>query len=619
MKFAFSSGFSPDFSPQTLSFRRRGRDGWSGKSPLLLSVFLFFALLLSACSGGAEVGGERTPPPEPNLAAVQPARTPDPQANVPPLQLPDAGPVRPGCGDYRLLVTLESDASDAGVRVSGPANAVDVVWSLSGPGLAYSDSPTLPRVVNDDNRDLFGLEGNDGHERLTARFVLLVTGVQAGQRLELEMGHESPGEAGTRITVANAPERMEVPGQELASFQVTQEYQTASVDLCAAEPMPAPQEAAALPPRLLAFYYPWWSTTAEPKPPYRCGGDSFGWLREVDGRLTLVTGHTPIAQDGDRVIYQETACWQEVADERGRTGTIYDVQESHFLAEQMQTAKAYGLDGFAVSVHGDNPQEMQFLQDKALPVAREIGFSVTPLYEAPETGWSYDDQADMEKVGEHLRTLVEMMAGQPATLTVTGKDGVEKVVLFVDPATLIRFPSPEAWTTIRSVVDQAGTPYFLWSGPGAFSWLFLSGFDGAYNDLEVIETLEAPLGLPPYALRDERRLAYRATAWAARERDMPLALPVVLGWEGAEALRSEEDVSLSRDYGAPGDYGKYYRVRWEDALEQSPDWVVITSWNEWAEGTELEPSDTYPPSRFDYLQATWQYACRWRGGDGCTP
>jgi hypothetical protein len=132
-----------------------------------------------------------------------------------------------------------------------------------------------------------------------------------------------------------------------------------------------------------------------------------------------------------------------------------------------------------------------------------------------------------------------------------------------------------------------------------------------------VETIEAPLGLPPYALRDERRLAYRGAAWAARERGMALALPVVLGWEGAEAIRGPEDIQLPRDYGAPGEYGTYYRVRWEDALEQSPDWIVITSWNEWVEGTELEPSDTYPPSRFDYLEATWQYACRWRVDDGC--
>ena len=168
------------------------------------------------------------------------------------------------------------------------------------------------------------------------------------------------------------------------------------------------------------------------------------------------------------------------------------------------------------------------------------------------------------------------------------------------------------WATVRAEIDGAGVPYFLFSGPSAFTQVFTAGLDGVFNDLEVIETFEIPLELPAYALRDERRLAYRATAWMAREQGMPFALPVVLGWDTA-IVRPGDSAVIPRDYGAPGDDSKYYRVRWEDALEQFPDWVVITSWNEWAEGTEIEPSDVYPPSRFNYLVATREYAARWRG------
>ncbi len=120
------------------------------------------------------------------------------------------------------------------------------------------------------------------------------------------------------------------------------------------------------------------------------------------------------------------------------------------------------------------------------------------------------------------------------------------------------------------------------------------------------------LKLPPYALRDERRLAYRATAWMAREQKMPFALPVVSGWDTA-IVRPGDSAVIPRDYGNHDDNGAYYRKRWEDALENNPDWIVITSWNEWAEGTEIEPSDVYPPSRFNYLRATIEYACIWRG------
>jgi hypothetical protein len=36
--------------------------------------------------------------------------------------------------------------------------------------------------------------------------------------------------------------------------------------------------------------------------------------------------------------------------------------------------------------------------------------------------------------------------------------------------------------------------------------------------------------------------------------------------------------------------GATYRVLWEEAIKADPDWVLITSWNEWHEGSEIEPS-----------------------------
>ena len=36
--------------------------------------------------------------------------------------------------------------------------------------------------------------------------------------------------------------------------------------------------------------------------------------------------------------------------------------------------------------------------------------------------------------------------------------------------------------------------------------------------------------------------------------------------------------------------GDYYGKRWEDAISMNPDWIAIVSWNEWHEGTEIEPS-----------------------------
>jgi hypothetical protein len=36
--------------------------------------------------------------------------------------------------------------------------------------------------------------------------------------------------------------------------------------------------------------------------------------------------------------------------------------------------------------------------------------------------------------------------------------------------------------------------------------------------------------------------------------------------------------------------GATYQVMWEEAIAANPDWILVTSWNEWHEGSEIEPS-----------------------------
>ena len=41
------------------------------------------------------------------------------------------------------------------------------------------------------------------------------------------------------------------------------------------------------------------------------------------------------------------------------------------------------------------------------------------------------------------------------------------------------------------------------------------------------------------------------------------------------------------------DGGAYYDAQWRAALEAGADWMVVTSWNEWWENTQVEPSVRY--------------------------
>jgi hypothetical protein len=53
--------------------------------------------------------------------------------------------------------------------------------------------------------------------------------------------------------------------------------------------------------------------------------------------------------------------------------------------------------------------------------------------------------------------------------------------------------------------------------------------------------------------------------------------------------------------------GRTYRTYWDEAIKANPDWIIVTSWNEWAEGTEIEPSLELGDK---YLQITAEYARR---------
>ena len=55
----------------------------------------------------------------------------------------------------------------------------------------------------------------------------------------------------------------------------------------------------------------------------------------------------------------------------------------------------------------------------------------------------------------------------------------------------------------------------------------------------------------------------------------------------------------------PREDGEYYRRSWEAALASDPDVVLITSWNEWPEATNIEPSVEFG---YRYLELTLTYS-----------
>jgi uncharacterized protein (TIGR03437 family) len=79
--------------------------------------------------------------------------------------------------------------------------------------------------------------------------------------------------------------------------------------------------------------------------------------------------------------------------------------------------------------------------------------------------------------------------------------------------------------------------------------------------------------------------------------DTPLILTVYPGYD-------DRKIRVPGLY-TPREDGEYYRQSWEKALASDPDVVLITSWNEWPEATNIEPSVEFG---YQYLELTLTYS-----------
>jgi hypothetical protein len=68
-------------------------------------------------------------------------------------------------------------------------------------------------------------------------------------------------------------------------------------------------------------------------------------------------------------------------------------------------------------------------------------------------------------------------------------------------------------------------------------------------------------------------------------KDRVACLTIIPGYDDGKLKERKPPRPITNRHG-----GQTYRILWEEAIAANPDWVLITSWNEWHEGSEIEPS-----------------------------
>jgi len=270
----------------------------------------------------------------------------------------------------------------------------------------------------------------------------------------------------------------------------------------------------------------------------------------------------------------------------------YASQDRSTMVRHVEQARSAGIDAFAVAWYGpavhNNQTETNFRT--MLDVAAEKGFRCTVDFETRSP--LYGSQAD---IVNGLSYLINNHAAHPAFFRFEGKP----LIFFWAVRDVFRGQGQsavDAWASIRQQVDPQHNT--LWIADGADTE-FLRVFDGhhLYNitwnpPVNVHYTLGTwgDLVRGYGSERGTRRL------WAAT---------VMPGLN--DLLTQDRSDRFAHDRRG----GAYYRDTWQAAMDSAPDLIVITSFNEWLEGTQIEPSTSYGNL---YLDLTSQLSAAYKSG-----
>jgi uncharacterized protein YraI len=251
------------------------------------------------------------------------------------------------------------------------------------------------------------------------------------------------------------------------------------------------------------------------------------------------------------------------------------------IAHQVAQASGAGIDALVQSWYGpqveNNQTETNFrvLLDQAAAQGMQAGIDleVTSPF-LPDAG----------AVTAALSTLLATHARHPAYLRYQG----QPVIFFWRQQ---QYPL-ETWQAIRDQVDPNHTT--LWIAEGV-DLGYQAVFDG--HHLYSNAWADSPAG--------------QMAKWGEQVRAYETDHSVDRLWV-ATAMPGYNDTHLPRAnaFAVPRQNGDYYRQSWQGAVASRPDMLIITSFNEWPEGTQLEPAASYGNL---YLDITRELATALKG------
>ena len=269
----------------------------------------------------------------------------------------------------------------------------------------------------------------------------------------------------------------------------------------------------------------------------------------------------------------------------------YNSYERGTIERHVGLARQAGLDGLIVAWLGpNNPTDANL--GTLLSVAQGSDFLVSMYFET--TSPFLQSRAD---VANALRRAISLTS-HPNWL----RHGGKPVIFFWRPSAVKVGPgeSPlDAWLNLRQEVDPGHST--IWIGEGD-DFSYLAAFDGIHP--YSIAWSGDPAGtLATYGQRTHDK----AAQLGAPKLWVPVIMP---GYDDRNTGRGDAYVRDRED-------GRYYERTFAAALASQPDWaIIVNSFNEWAEGSMIEPSVTYGDK---YINLTRGFADRYHAYSPAPP
>ncbi|MEM4969699.1 MAG: endo-1,3-alpha-glucanase family glycosylhydrolase [Sulfolobales archaeon] len=272
----------------------------------------------------------------------------------------------------------------------------------------------------------------------------------------------------------------------------------------------------------------------------------------------------------------------------------YDSRDPRVIKYHIEISKYAGIDAFAIDWYGPGSFEDSSV-NLYLSIAEEMGFKIAIEYEPKiRMEWGYGSRSDrIRDVINDLKYILSKYAGHPAYLKVNHKP----VIFYFWPSLL----TIKEWDYVFQRLREEG--YEAVHITEGIDPLLLTHFTGIYE--------WEPLWIESKGITSWDRLREISKILREYASLYPGRIFLAGVWPGFD----DEGVNGwgfgTRKYlGGDRFNGMIYENQWRVVLDEKPHAVMITTFNDWNEGTEIEPSLEYG---FSFMEITRKYAYRYKG------